>query len=128
MKNGIKGIIQKFMVRNKKEGKVEIKFEEFKRMDLRVGKILEVEDISGADKLYLITVDIGDEKRKMVAGIKPWYSKEELIGKNVVVIVNLEPKTIRGIESKGMLLATLFDNKLSILTTDKEVPPGSKIT
>lgn len=107
---------------------MEIKFEEFKRMDLRVGKILEVEDISGADRLYLITVDIGDEKRKMIAGIKPWYGKEELIGKNVVVIVNLEPKTIRGIESKGMLLATLFDNKLSILTTDKEVPPGSKIT
>ncbi|MCS7181410.1 MAG: hypothetical protein N2589_06690 [bacterium] len=108
---------------------MEIKFEEFKKMDLRVGKILEVEDVSGADRIYLITVDIGDEKRKMIAGIKPWYTKEELIGKNIVVIVNLESKVIRGIESKGMLLATLFDNKLSILTTDKEdVPPGSKIT
>ncbi|MFN4226796.1 MAG: hypothetical protein ACK4F0_01465 [Candidatus Ratteibacteria bacterium] len=108
---------------------MEIRFEEFKKLDLRVGKIIEVEDVAGADKIYLITVDIGDEKRKMVAGIKPWYNKEELIGKNIVVIVNLEPKVIRGIESKGMLLATLFDNKLSILTTDKEdVPPGSKIT
>jgi len=106
-----------------------VKFEEFKKMDLRVAKILEVEDVPGADRIYLITVDIGDEKRKIVAGIKPWYKKEELIGKNIVMIVNLEPKTIRGIESKGMLLATLFDNKLSILTTDKEeVPAGSKIT
>ncbi|MCM8771476.1 MAG: hypothetical protein NC926_08500 [Candidatus Omnitrophica bacterium] len=108
---------------------MEIRFDEFKKMDLRVGKILEVEDIAGADKLYLLTVDIGDEKRKMVAGIKPWYDKKELIGKNIVVIVNLEPKVIKGIESRGMLLATLFDNKLSILTTDKnDVPPGSKIT
>ncbi len=108
---------------------MEIRFEEFKKMDLRVGKIIEVKDVAGADRIYLITVDIGDEKRKMIAGIKPWYSKEELIGKNIVVIVNLESKVIRGIESKGMLLATLFDNKLSILTTDKEdVPPGSKIT
>jgi methionyl-tRNA synthetase len=106
-----------------------VKFEEFKKMDLRVAKILEVEDVPGADRIYLLTVDIGDEKRKIVAGIKPWYKKEELIGKNIVMIVNLEPKTIRGIESKGMLLATLFDNKLSILTTDKEeVPAGSKIT
>jgi methionyl-tRNA synthetase len=106
-----------------------VKFEEFKKMDLRVAKILEVEDVPGADRIYLLTVDIGDEKRKIVAGIKPWYKKEELIGKNIIMIVNLEPKTIRGIESKGMLLATLFDNKLSILTTDKEeVPSGSKIT
>jgi methionyl-tRNA synthetase len=106
-----------------------VKFDEFKKMDLRVAKILEVEDVPGADRIYLLTVDIGDEKRKIVAGIKPWYKKEELIGKNIIMIVNLEPKTIRGIESKGMLLATLFDNKLSILTTDKEeVPAGSKIT
>lgn len=108
---------------------MEIRFEEFKKLDLRVGKIIEVEDVAGADKIYLITVDLGDEKRKIVAGIKPWYNKEELIGKNIVIIVNLEPKVIRGIESKGMLLATLFDNKLSILTTDREdVPAGSKIT
>jgi methionyl-tRNA synthetase len=106
-----------------------VKFDEFKKMDLRVAKILEVEDVPGADRIYLLTVDIGDEKRKIVAGIKPWYKKEELVGKNIIMIVNLEPKTIRGIESKGMLLATLFDNKLSILTTDKEeVPAGSKIT
>ncbi|MCD6221333.1 methionine--tRNA ligase subunit beta [bacterium] len=106
-----------------------IKFDDFKKVDLRVGKILEVEEIEGADKLYLLTVDIGDETRKLVAGIKPWYEKEQLIGKIIIVVANLEPKKIKGIESNGMLLATLFDNKLSILTTDKEdVPAGSKIT
>lgn len=106
-----------------------IRFDEFKKLDLRVGKILDVEEIEGADKLYLLTVDLGEETRKLVAGIKPWYEKEQLVGKNIIVVTNLEPKKIRGIESKGMLLATLFDNKLSILTTDKEeVPAGSKIT
>ena len=114
---------------DKKEEEMEIiSFNEFKKLDLRVGKVLDVEDVEGADKLYLLTVDIGDETRKLVAGIKPWFEKEQLIGKNVVVIVNLEPKVIRGIESKGMILATLFDNNLSLLTTDKEVPAGSKIT
>lgn len=105
-----------------------ISFDDFKKLDLRVGKILDVEDVEGADKLYLLTVDIGDETRKLVAGIKPWFEKEKLLGKNVVVVVNLEPKVIRGIESRGMILATLFDNDLSLLTTDKEVPAGSKIT
>ncbi len=106
-----------------------IKFDDFKKVDLRVGKILEVEEIEGTDTLYLLTVDIGDETMKLVAGIKPLYEKQQLIGKTIIIVANLEPKKIRGIESKGMLLATLFDNKLSILTTDKEdVPAGSKIT
>ena len=81
-----------------------ITFEEFKKVDLRIGKILEVEDHPNADKLYILTVDIGQEKRKMVAGIKKWYSKEELIGKEVVIVSNLEPKVIRGVESKGMII------------------------
>jgi methionyl-tRNA synthetase len=105
-----------------------VSFEQFKEMDVRIGKVLEVESIEGADKLYLVTVDIGDETRKIVAGIKTWYIREDLLGKNVVVLVNLEPKVIRGVESKGMLLATLSDNNLSILTTDREVPPGSKVS
>ena len=105
-----------------------ISFEKFKEMDIRIGKVLEVEDVAGADRLYLITVDIGDETRKLVAGIKLWYKKEELIGKSVVVLTNLEPKVIRGIESKGMILATLNNDKFSILTTDRDVPAGSKVS
>ncbi len=105
-----------------------VSLEQFKEMDIRIGKVLKVEDVQGADKLYVITVDIGEETRKMIAGIKLWYTKEDLVGKNVVVLVNLEPKVIRGVESKGMLLATLYDNNLSIVTTDRNVPPGSKVS
>lgn len=105
-----------------------VSFKDFKELEIRIGKILEVEEMEGADKLYLVTVDIGVETRKMVAGIKPWYERADLIGKNVVVLVNLEPKVIRGIESKGMLLATLSDNNLSMLTTDRETSPGSMVS
>ncbi|HNS32111.1 MAG TPA: methionine--tRNA ligase [bacterium] len=105
-----------------------VSYNAFKEMEIRIGKVLEVEEVEGADKLYLITVDIGIETRKIVAGIKPWYEKAELVGKNVVVLANLEPKVIRGIESKGMLLATLADNKLSMLTTDREIPTGSIVS
>jgi len=105
-----------------------VSFNAFKELEIRTGKILEVEEIEGADKLYLVTVDIGIETRKMVAGIKPWYEKAELVGKNVVVLVNLEPKEIRGVESKGMILATLADDKLSLLTTDREIPAGSTVS
>lgn len=105
-----------------------VSFEKFKEMDIRIGKVLDVEDIQGADRLYLITVDIGNETRKLVAGIKPWYTKEQLLGKNIVVLVNLEPKMIKGIESKGMLLAALNNDKFSILTTDRDVPSGSKVS
>ncbi|MCM8760206.1 MAG: hypothetical protein NC832_00580 [Candidatus Omnitrophica bacterium] len=105
-----------------------ISFERFKEMDIRIGKVLNVEDVEGADRLYLITVDIGTEIRKLVAGIKIWYRKEELMGKNVVVLANLEPKVIKGIESNGMILATLNNDKFSILTTDRDVPTGSKVS
>lgn len=107
---------------------MDISYEEFKKMDLRVGKILEVEDHPNADKLYLVTVDLGTEKRKMVAGVKPWYKKEELVGKNVAVLVNLQAKVIRGVESKGMLLASLAGDKLAILTLDRDLPAGSPIS
>jgi len=107
---------------------MEITYEEFKKMDLRIGKIIEVEDHPNADKLYIVKVNLGGEERKLVAGIKPWYTKEELIGKNVVVLTNLQPKTIRGIESKGMILASLSGSSLSILTVDKEITPGSPVS
>jgi len=105
-----------------------VSYNQFKDMEIRTGKVLQVEEIEGADKLYLITVDIGIETRKIVAGIKPWYSIQELTGKHVIILANLEPRVIRGIESKGMLLATLADNNLSVLTTDWEVPPGSIVS
>lgn len=105
-----------------------ISFEQFKEMDIRIGKVLNAEEVEGADRLYLLTVDIGDETIKLVAGIKLWYAKEQLLDKQVVILVNLEPKVIRGIESKGMLLATLNGDKFSILRTDRDMPVGSKVS
>jgi methionyl-tRNA synthetase len=104
-----------------------ITFEEFKRMDLRVGEILKAEKVLGTEKLLKIEVDIGTEKRQMVAGVADTYSPEELIGKKLVVIVNLKPAVIRGIESQAMLLAAEIGGKAIIPFFDRDVPAGSKV-
>ena len=88
-----------------------ISIEDFKKLDIRIGKIVEVIDHPKADRLYVLRVDLGDHTRTLIAGIKPWYKKEELIGKNIVVLTNLEPKNIRGVKSEGMILAA-EDNEL----------------
>ncbi len=105
-----------------------ISFEEFKKMDIRTGKILDVQEHPDADKLYVMDVDTGTDKRRIVAGIRPYYKKEELIGKTVIILTNLQPRTIRGIESQGMLLAGLDGNNLGVLTVDRDLKPGTKIT
>ena len=104
-----------------------INFEEFQKIDLRVGKIIEAERIEGADKLLKLKVDLGEEKRQLVAGIAKFYQSEDLIGKEIVVVANLEPKILRGIESQGMLLAADVEGKPVLLKPDQEVPPGTKI-
>lgn len=96
----------------------EIKFEDWLRLDLRVGKILKVEDIGGADKLYKLKVDIGTEKRTLAAGIKEFYAKEELQGKLCVVFCNLKPRTMRGIESQGMILAADENGKPTLIVPE----------
>jgi len=102
-----------------------ITFEDFKKIDLRVGKILEAEKIEGSEKLLKLIVDLGSEKRQLVAGIGKYYKPEDLIGKEIVVVVNLEPKKIMGIESQGMLLAADKDGEPVILIPEKEVLPGT---
>ncbi len=109
----------------KEEGLVSI--EEFGKLDLRVGRILQVEDIPGADKLYKLQVDLGEKRVQLVAGLKRHYTPEELQGKLVVVVANLKPATFRGVRSEGMLLAASAGT-LSLLTPDKEVEPGAKIS
>jgi len=104
-----------------------ITFDEFKRIDLRVGKIVEVIDHPKADRLYILRVDLGGEIRTLVAGIKPWYRKEELLGKHIIVLVNLEHKMIRGVVSEGMLLAADDGDTVSILTVDKPVKLGARV-
>ncbi|MEM5813130.1 MAG: methionine--tRNA ligase subunit beta [Candidatus Aenigmatarchaeota archaeon] len=110
------------------EIKEEVSIEEFQKIDLRVGKIISAEKIENADKLLKLLVDLGNEKRTLIAGIAKSYKPEELINKNVVVLANLKPKVIRGVESKGMLLAAIDKNENPILlTVDKDVEVGAKI-
>lgn len=107
-----------------------ITFDDFIKIDLRVAEIKACEDIEGADKLYKLTIDMGEEERLIAAGIKQYYSREELIGKKIAVVANLEPRKLRGIMSHGMLLAASNEDKSSVvlLTLDKAIPNGSKIS
>ncbi|HVN95340.1 MAG TPA: methionine--tRNA ligase subunit beta [Syntrophorhabdaceae bacterium] len=106
-----------------------ISFEEFMKVELKVAEIKSCEDIEGADKLYRLTIDAGEE-RTIVAGIKQYYAKEELTGKKIVIVANLEPRKLRGIMSHGMLLAASNEDKTSVvlLTLDKDIPNGSKVS
>ncbi|MDR2017333.1 MAG: methionine--tRNA ligase subunit beta [Syntrophobacterales bacterium] len=106
-----------------------ITFEVFQSMDLRVAEIKSCEEVEGADKLYKLTINVGEE-RTIVAGIKQFYTKDELTGKKIVMVTNLEPRKIRGILSHGMLLAASTEDKSSVvlLTVDKEIQNGSKVS
>src|SRR3989344_6632677 len=107
-----------------------IPYSDFAKLDLRVGKILFVEDHPKADKLYVLTVDLGEPtNRTIVAGLKPFYTKEELKNKQAIFVANLEPVILRGIESNGMILAASTENKSEIvfIKPEKEIKPGSKI-
>ena len=104
-----------------------ISYKEFQKLDLRVGTIKTIEPIKDANKLVKIIVDIGTEERQIVAGIAERYKPEELIGKQIIIIVNLEPAKIRGVESNGMLLAADADPEISVLIPLRKVPNGSKV-
>jgi len=102
--------------------------EDFKKLDLRIGRILEVTAHPNADRLYVMSVDLGEEKRTLVAGLKTFYTPEELEGKQCVVVANLEPATLRGVQSEGMVLAVKDAEGLAILTPQKEVALGSVVS
>jgi len=104
-----------------------ITFDDFKKMDIRIGKIVAAEKVAGTDKLLKLEIDLGVEKRQLVAGIAESYLPDQLIGREVPVLVNLVPRSIRGIESQGMVLAVSVDGKPVLLHPDSEVPPGSII-
>ena len=130
-------LIEKRLNKNKKEDEEKSKeskeeyidFEDFTKVDLVVGKILEAKDHPNADKLLVFKVDIGEgEPRTIISGIKKWYNPEDLVGKNVIVVRNLAPRKMRGIESEGMLLAADFDDDLSLLSTLEDLKPGAKVS
>lgn len=111
----------------KEEGpKPEITIEDFGKIDLRVATVLEAEKVEDADKLLKLQIQIGEEKRQLVAGIAQHYTPEELVGKNVIVVANLKPAKLRGIESQGMILAASDKDGLQILTVDK-VKTGGRV-
>jgi methionyl-tRNA synthetase len=112
---------------SKEESMDIITFDEFKKMDLKVGKIMKAERIEGTEKLVTMEINIGTENRQMVAGIADKYSPEELVGKKVIVIVNLKPAVIRGVESRGMLLAAEVGGQAILPVFIEDVPPGAKV-
>ncbi|NPA23037.1 MAG: methionine--tRNA ligase subunit beta [Crenarchaeota archaeon] len=107
-----------------------ISYDYFSRLDIRVGKVIEASRIERARKLLLLKVDIGGgEVRQIVAGIAETYSPEELVGRKVIVLANIEPRKIFGYESQGMLLAADVEGKAYLLKVDKEdqVPVGARV-
>jgi methionyl-tRNA synthetase len=104
-----------------------ISYEEFMKMDLRVAKILAAERVPNTNKLFKLEIDLGTEKRTMIAGIADAYAAEDLVGKSLIVIANLKPARIRGIESQAMLLAAVIGDKAVVPFFDREVPPGTQV-
>lgn len=105
-----------------------ITYDDFKKVELKIAKIVAVEEVLGAEKLLKIEIDLGNsEKRQIVAGIKKQYQSTDLIGKEIAVVTNLEPRMVMGVESNGMLLAASGESGPVILVPEREVSPGSGI-
>ena len=104
-----------------------INFEEFQKVDLRVAKVITAEKVEGSEKLLKLQIDLDSEKRQIIAGIAQFYKPEDLLGKEIVIVSNLEPRTLMGLESQGMLLAADNKGQPVLLMPDKEVPPGTII-
>jgi methionine--tRNA ligase beta chain len=117
----------------KDAGKPTITYDDFCKLDLKVGTIVESGEHPNADRLIVLQVDLGDEKRQIIAGIKAYYAPEALLGKQVVVVTNLVPRKMRGLESNGMILAASAKEgeeltDVVVLTPDKPVPAGSSVS
>ncbi len=110
-----------------KEEKEIVDIEDFKRLDIRIGRIVKAEKVKGAKKLLRLEVDIGGEIRQLVAGIAEDYEPEDVVGRLVPILVNLKPAKIRGVVSQGMMLAADVDGRPVLLHPDREVPPGSRV-
>jgi methionyl-tRNA synthetase len=109
------------------QGVQRITIDRFFETDLRVARVLSAERIPNADRLLKLEIDLGTERRQLVAGIALSYAPESLVGKRIVVVANLEPARIRGVESQGMLLAADAGGRPVVVTFDEEVPPGTRV-
>ncbi len=108
----------------------QISFDEFLKVKMRVGKVLEAREHPNADKLLVLKVDLGDEQRQICAGLRGHCTPEELVGRNLIIVTNLASRMMRGVESQGMLLAATNDDRSKIvtLTTSDDLPPGSHVS
>jgi methionyl-tRNA synthetase len=104
-----------------------VTLEEFKKLEIKVALIKEVKEHPSADRLYVITIDLGDKTKQIVAGIKLFYKPEDLIGRQIAVVDNLEPAVLRGVESQAMLLAAQDEKGIALLAPDREMALGSII-
>jgi len=105
-----------------------ISIEAFRQVDLRIATIISAEPHPNADRLMVLQIDVGTEQRQICAGIRNQYNQDELVGKQIVVVANLETAKLRGVESQGMLLAASDDDRVILLMPDKQVAPGAKIS
>ncbi len=109
-----------------------ISYDDFVKLDLRVATIIEAENHPNADKLICLKIDLGNEERQIIAGIRGHYEPSELVGKQIVVVANLAPRTMRGLESQGMLLAAHCQNEsgssLVLITPEKPANPGAEVS
>jgi methionine--tRNA ligase beta chain len=104
-----------------------ISYNDFQKLDLRIGKIISAVKVEGAEKLIKLEVDLGNEIRQIIAGMAEFFEPEYLLGKQVPVIMNLAPRKFRGLESRGMILAADLDGKPVLLHPEREVPAGTII-
>ena len=105
-----------------------ITIDDFRKVELKVATVKSAEPHPNADRLMVLRVDIGDEERQICAGIRDHYAPEDLVGKQIVVVANLESAKLRGLESQGMLLAASDDGRVIVLTPEKPVQAGAKIS
>jgi methionyl-tRNA synthetase len=110
------------------DGAPRITIDEFARVDLRVGQVVAAEAVPKSKKLLKLRVSLGSEERTVLAGIAEHYAPADLVGKKVVVVANLQPAKLMGIESQGMVLAGSAESGLGVLTLDRDLPPGAKVT
>lgn len=104
-----------------------INFEEFKKVELRAAKIISAERVDGSEKLLKLKVELGSEERQIIAGIGKSYEPENLIGKEIAIVANLEPRILMGLESQGMILCASGENGPILMCPEKEVPSGTEI-
>jgi len=105
-----------------------VSMKDFKKLVIKIGTVAEVDRVPGSRNLYKLQVDMGDEMRQIVTGLVGYYTEDDLRGKVIAVLMNLKPARIFGQVSNGMLLAAEFDDKLALLTVDREIPNGASVT